>query len=54
MMCSLITAFLKGRAVSRNAIKLLGVMGYDPKLIEKAQNMADHFLETGEWRQEEA
>lgn len=44
----------KGRAVSRNAIKLLGVMGYDPKLIEKAQNMADHFLETGEWRQEEA
>ena len=25
----------KGRAVSRNAIKLLGVMGYDPKLIEK-------------------
>ena len=44
----------KGRAVSRNAIKLLGVLGYDPKLIEKAQNMADHFLETGEWRQEEA
>ena len=44
----------KGRAVSRNAIKLLGVMGYDPKLIEKAQNMAVHFLETGEWRQEEA
>ena len=44
----------KGRAVSRNAIKLLGVMGYDPKLIEKAQNMADRFLETGEWRQEEA
>ena len=42
----------KGRAVSRNAIKLLGVMGYDPKLIEKAQDMADHFLATGEWKRE--
>ena len=30
---------LKGRAVSRNAIKLLGVMGYDPKLIEKARSI---------------
>lgn len=53
-MCSLITAFSREERFPRNAIKLLGVMGYDPKLIEKAQNMADHFLETGEWRQEEA
>lgn len=39
----------KGRAVSRNAIKLLGIIGYDEDIIDKAERTAAHFLETGEW-----
>ncbi len=40
----------RGRAVSRNAIKLLNIMGYDKKIIESAEQTATHFLKTGEWR----
>jgi DNA mismatch repair ATPase MutS len=40
----------KGRATTRNAIKLLGIMGYDEDVIKKAEETATHFLETGEWR----
>ena len=40
---------LKGRAVSRNAIRLLSMIGYEEEIIEKAENTAAHFLETGEW-----
>lgn len=40
----------KGRATTRNAIKLLGIMGYDEEVIKKAEETAAHFLETGEWR----
>jgi DNA mismatch repair ATPase MutS len=40
----------KGRATTRNAIKLLGIMGYDEDVIRKAEETATHFLETGEWR----
>lgn len=39
----------KGRAVSRNAIKLLNIIGYDKDIIENAEWTAAHFLETGEW-----
>lgn len=39
----------EGRAISRNAIKLLGVMGYDPWIVERAKKRADRFLEKGEW-----
>ena len=39
----------KGRATTRNAIKLLKVMGYDDKIIEDAQLLADKFIETGTW-----
>lgn len=39
----------KGRATSRNAIKLLGVLGYDEDVIKKADDTASRFLETGEW-----
>ena len=35
---------------SRNAIKLLGIMGYDEEVLKKAEETAAHFLETGEWR----
>ena len=39
----------KGRATSRNAIKLLEIMGYEPEIVTKAQKISEHFLETGEW-----
>ncbi len=40
----------KGRATSRNAIRLLGIMGYDQQVIKEAEETAKSFLETGEWR----
>ena len=40
---------MNGRATSRNAIRLLGIMGYDQKIIKKAEQMADHFMKTGKW-----
>ena len=42
----------KGRAATRNAIKLLGVMGYDEEIIQRAEQQAEHFLHTGTWVQE--
>ena len=39
----------KGRATSRNAIRLLHVMGYPDAVIEIAEERAEHFLETGNW-----
>lgn len=38
-----------GRAVSKNAIKLLGVMGYSEKIINSASDSANHFLQEGTW-----
>lgn len=40
----------RGRAQSKNAIRLLEVMGYDRSVIIEAEEMAERFLETGEWR----
>lgn len=40
---------LKGRAISKNAIKLLGIMGYSEEIIEKATDSANHFLTEGTW-----
>lgn len=39
----------KGRATTRNAIKLLGMMGYDRQVIEQAEQTAQNFLEKGVW-----
>ncbi|SFR99443.1 MutS-related protein [Anaeromicropila populeti] len=39
----------KGRAVSRNAIKLLEIMGYEKEIIEQATKEANTFLEKGVW-----
>lgn len=39
-----------GRAASRNAIRLLGIMGYDETIIRAAEGMAERFVLTGEWR----
>lgn len=38
-----------GPATTRNAIKLLRVMGYDRDIINNASNRAENFLNTGSW-----
>lgn len=39
-----------GKATTRNAIKLLEIMGYEPDIIEKARTQADVFLKQGVWQ----
>lgn len=39
----------EGRATSRNAIQLLGILGYDQEIIDGAKAMVDGFLATGKW-----
>lgn len=39
----------EGRAVSRNAIKLLSIIGYQEDIIKQAEKTAQLFLDTGEW-----
>ncbi len=39
----------QGRAISKNAIKLLGVMGYSEEIIENASKGANEFLDKGVW-----
>ena len=39
-----------GPASSRNAISLLGLMGFDGRLVEGARRMAAEYDETGAWR----
>ena len=39
-----------GRATSRNAIKLLRMLGYPQEVIERAEDSAERFLKTGEWK----
>lgn len=38
-----------GRATSRNAIKLLEVMGYQKAIIDRAQSRAEHFMQSNDW-----
>lgn len=40
-----------GRAQSRNAIRLLEAMGYDRRVIKETEDLAEHFLETGRWKE---
>ncbi len=40
---------LTGKADSRNAIKLLQIMGYDEKVVRNAEDMAQRFLAEGVW-----
>lgn len=40
---------LPGRSHTRNAIKLLEIIGFSKDIIKKADNMAGDFLRTGEW-----
>jgi DNA mismatch repair ATPase MutS len=39
-----------GRATSRNAIKLLNIIGYDKQIIEQAESAAASFAENNSWR----
>lgn len=39
----------RGRTQTRNAIKLLDFMGYNKNIVEKADNRAKEFLQTGKW-----
>ena len=39
-----------GRAVTRNAIKLLRLMDYDPEIVSEAAEAAIYFEETGLWK----
>ncbi len=38
-----------GRATNRNAIKLLGIIGYEDKIIKASEDMAETFIKSGEW-----
>ena len=39
-----------GPSESRNAIRLLSVLGYDEDIVKKATNRADSFMKTGSWK----
>lgn len=39
-----------GRATTRNAIRLLELIGYDPQIVHDAQEAARRFEETGVWK----
>ncbi|MCR5754126.1 MAG: hypothetical protein K6G30_04825 [Acetatifactor sp.] len=41
---------LEGPASTRNAIKLLDVIGYDRRIIERSVEQADQFIKTGVWQ----
>ncbi|MFG6346811.1 MAG: hypothetical protein K1W35_24860 [Lachnospiraceae bacterium] len=41
---------LGGRAHTRNAIKLLEIIGFSKDIIQKADDMAGEFLRNGEWK----
>lgn len=40
---------LPGKASTKNAIRLLHLMGYDAEITEKASRQAENFVETGKW-----
>ena len=40
---------MEGKATTRNAIKLLQIMGYDEAIIEDATRLAEHFVTFGTW-----
>ena len=39
----------EGKAMTRNAIKLLHMIGYDQYIVQRAQDRVEHFVETGSW-----
>ena len=43
---------LDGRAQSRNAIKLLEVIGFSKEITNQAQKMAESFIQSGQWEEQ--
>ena len=43
-----------GRAVTRNAILLLKMMGFEESITDAAEKAADEFTDSGEWKPLEA
>lgn len=43
----------KGRANSRNAIRLLEVIGFGKEIVAKAQDRVEYFLSEGKWKEKE-
>lgn len=41
---------MEGQAKSRNAIRLLKIMGFDNAVVERANIRAEHFLKTSKWQ----
>ncbi len=41
---------MDGRAVTRNAIRLLGIMGYEDQIVRRAEKMAEDFIACGSWK----
>ncbi len=41
---------LEGKATTRNAIRLLEIIGYEPEVTELAMKRAQRFMETGVWQ----
>ena len=39
----------KGEAASRNAIRLLDMIGFEKEITARAERRAEHFLQTGTW-----
>ena len=39
-----------GKATSKNAIKLLSIMGFSEDIVDRAKLMADDFTANGVWR----
>lgn len=39
-----------GKATSKNAIKLLNIIGFDDEIVNNAKNMADNFIANVEWK----
>jgi DNA mismatch repair ATPase MutS len=42
----------EGRATSRNAIKLLSILGYHENIANNAEDRARHFTTQGAWKPE--
>ena len=39
----------QGKAMTRNAIKLLHMIGYDDTIVQRAQKRVESFIEKGNW-----
>ena len=46
-----VLGLMPGKAKTRNAIRLLSIMGYDSGIIRRAEEMAARFEKTGKWEQ---